>query len=141
MLTHAPPHTHETAPFDAPTEDLIVDAVALLDHRTRERLKEPRMCRRGPHLAFQDGDDALLLELDAKITHVGRGLTAHVRLEDPRVSRDHAIIVRHGRFARLLDNRSTAGTYLNGRRVIATNLTHGDVVRFGPVAAQYLEVD
>jgi FHA domain len=141
MTTYAPSHTQQTAPLEAPTEDLTRDAVPLLDHRTRERLKEPRMCRRGPHLAFEDGDRTLLLALEAKITHIGRGLTAHVRFEDPRVSRDHAIIVRHGRFARLLDNRSANGTYLNGRRVLATNLAHGDVVRVGPVAAQYLEVD
>ena len=120
MTTHAPVHQHETAALEAQAEDLIFDVVPLLDHRTQERLKPSNMCRRGPHLAFQDGDEMLLLELEAKITHIGRGLTAHVRVEDPRVSRDHAIIVRHGRFARLLDNRSANGTFVNGRRVLAT---------------------
>ena len=141
MITQAPVHQFETAPLQAPTEDLILDVVPLLDHRTRERLKPSNLCRRGPHLAFQDGDEMLLLELEAKITHIGRGLTAHVRLEDPRVSRDHAIIVRHGRFARLLDNRSANGTYINGRRILATNLAYGDVVRVGPVVMQYFVLD
>src|SRR5581483_474082 len=141
ITTHAPAHHHETTLLDAPTEDLILDVVPLLDYRTRERLKPTRLCRRGPHLAFQDGDETLMLELEAKITHVGRGLTAHVRIEDPRVSRDHAIIVRHGRFARMLDNRSANGSYVNGRRVLAMNLAHGDVVRAGPVAMQYLVLD
>jgi hypothetical protein len=141
MITQAPDHLYETAPLEAPTEDLILDVVPLLDHRTRERLRPSNLCRRGPHLAFHDGQEMLLLELDAKITHVGRGLTAHVRIEDPRVSRDHAIIVRHGRFARLLDNRSANGTYVNGRRVLAHNLANGDVVRAGPVAMQYFELD
>src|SRR5581483_4002720 len=141
MITQAPVHQFETAPLQAPTEDLILYFVPLLDHRTRERLKPSNLCRRGPHLAFQDGDEMLLLELEAKITHIGRGLTAHVRLEDPRVSRDHAIIVRHGRFARLLDNRSANGTYINGRRILATNLAYGDVVRVGPVVMQYFVLD
>ncbi len=83
----------------------------------------------------------MMLELEAKVTHIGRGLTAHVRFEDQRVSRDHAIIVRHGRFARLLDNRSANGTYVNGRRVIVANLQDGDVLRLGPVVVQYVVAD
>ena len=141
MTTFAPPKQHDTAALEAPTDDLIVEAVPLLDHRTRAALTEPRMSRRGPHLAFEDGADTLLLSLDAKITHIGRGLTAHVRFEDQRVSRDHAILVRHGRFTRVLDNRSANGTYVNGRRVVTTNLQDGDVLRFGPVAVQYIERD
>jgi hypothetical protein len=141
MTTYAPPNQLETAQLETPPEDLILDAVPLLDHRTRDRLKSPRLARRGPHLAFRYGDHDVLLELETKITHIGRGLTAHVRIEDQRVSRDHAIIVRHGRFARLLDNRSANGSYVNGRRVIAANLSDGDVVRFGPVAITYVEVD
>jgi hypothetical protein len=141
MTTYAPPRTLETAPLDAPTDDLILDAIPLLDHRTQTRLTTPRLSPRGPHLALGSGGESLLLALEAKITHIGRGLTAHVRLEDQRVSRDHAIIVRHGRFARLLDNRSANGTYVNGRRVVVTNLADGDVIRVGPVAMQYVEVD
>jgi pSer/pThr/pTyr-binding forkhead associated (FHA) protein len=41
---------------------------------------------------------------------------------------------------RVLDNRSTAGTYVNGRRVIATNIQNGDVIRIGPVVMQYVEI-
>ena len=48
------------------------------------------------------------------------------------MSRTHAIIVLHGRFVRVLDNRSTAGTYVNGRRMVAGNIQHGDVIQVGP---------
>jgi len=67
-------------------------------------------------------------------------LNADLRFEDQRVSRTHAILVRHGRTIRLLDNRSAHGTFLNGRRVIAANIQNGDVIRFGPVVVQYVEV-
>jgi pSer/pThr/pTyr-binding forkhead associated (FHA) protein len=40
----------------------------------------------------------------------------------------------------VLDNRSTAGTYVNGRRVVASNINHGDVIRVGPVVMQYVEI-
>ncbi len=141
MTTYAAPIEQETAALDISSEDLIVETVPLLDNRTSDRLVTPRVARRGPHLALQHDGETWLVPLEAKITHIGRGLTAHIRFEDQRVSRDHAIIVRHGRFARVLDNRSAHGTYLNGRRVIATNVNDGDVLRFGPVPVQYVEVE
>ncbi len=78
--------------------------------------------------------------MTSNITHLGRGLTADLRFEDQRVSRTHAIIVRHGRFSRVLDNRSTGGTYVNGRRVVAGNIQNGDVIRMGPIVMQYVEI-
>jgi pSer/pThr/pTyr-binding forkhead associated (FHA) protein len=67
-------------------------------------------------------------------------VSCEVRIEEHRVSRSHAIVVRYGRYARVLDNRSANGTYVNGRRVVATNLSNGDVITVGPVVMQYLEV-
>ena len=87
----------------------------------------------------QDGAE-WLVPIDSKVTHIGRGLTSHVRLEEQRVSRSHAILVRHGHHTRLLDNRSANGTFVNGRRIIATNITDGDVIRIGPVVMTYLQV-
>jgi hypothetical protein len=137
----APAPDHPTEVLDAAPEALIADALPLLDTRAQSRLVSPRMARRGPHLAVQNGDFTQLLPLNQKLTHVGRGTSADVRIDQHQVSGDHAIIVRHGRYARLLDNRSSNGTFLNGLRIVATNLSHGDVVRFGPVAMQYLEID
>ena len=56
------------------------------------------------------------------------------------MSRTHALVVRHGRVVRVLDNRSTAGTYVNGRRVVATNIQNGDVIQMGPIVLQYVEI-
>jgi len=61
-------------------------------------------------------------------------------IEEQRVSRTHAILVRHGHHTRLLDNRSANGTFVNGRRIIATNITDGDLIRVGPVVMTYLQV-
>jgi hypothetical protein len=132
--------THETAPLQ-PCDERIIDALALLDHRTKRRAIPQRLARRGPHLALGDGAETLLLPLESKITHVGRGVASEVRFEDQRVSRSHAIIVRHGRYARVLDNRSANGTFVNGRQIVATNLRSGDVIGIGPVAMQYVEID
>ncbi len=119
----------------------ILDALPLLDHRTLKRTIEPGRAPRGHYLAMAEGEQLRLLPLEGTIIHIGRGTTSELRLEERRVSRSHAILVRHGRHVRVLDNRSSHGTFVNGRRIIATNLADGDVVRIGPVAMQYLIVD
>jgi hypothetical protein len=151
MTTQAPPHhldqattfpAHEqpTAAIEPGTGDAIVDSLPLLDHRSRSRAVNPRLAARGRYLALQDGKDTRLIRLESSITHLGRGLTSDLRFEHPHVSRTHALVVRHGRVVRVLDNRSTAGTYVNGRRVVATNIQNGDVIRVGPVVMQYVEI-
>ena len=132
---------------DESTEELrldvgepILDALPLLDHRTRAQAIQPRLAPRGHYVEFQDGDEVAYVPLEQRITHIGRGFTADLRLEQSHVSVSHAILVRHGRFMRVLDNRSSNGTFVNGRRVIATNLRDGDVLRVGPVVMRYVVV-
>ena len=151
MTTQAPPHhldrattlpTHEqpTATIEHSTDDAILDSLPLLDHRSRSRAISPRLAARGRYLALQDGKETRLIRLETNITHLGRGLTSDLRFEHQHVSRTHALVVRHGRVVRVLDNRSTAGTFVNGRRVVATNIQNGDVIRVGPVVLQYVEI-
>jgi FHA domain len=139
-LTTAPPREQLTAPIDAGEAEPILDALALLDNRTRQRAIRRRLAPFGHYLAFADHGEEWLVPIEAKVTHVGRGLTSHVRIEEQRVSRSHAILVRHGHATRLLDNRSANGTFVNGRRIVATNIADGDVIRIGPVVMTYLQV-
>jgi len=132
--------TLQTVPLEPSADGRLANSLMRLDHRTRSRAVPQRLARRGPHLAVGAGPDTRLIPLEEKITHIGRGLTADIRIEDQGVSRTHAIIVRHGRHARILDNRSSNGTLLNGRRVVATNLHNGDMLWIGPIALQYVEV-
>jgi hypothetical protein len=138
--TRTPALIAPTVPLVAPDQDPILDSFRLLDYRARRRAVSDGLAPAGNYLAFQDGEESRLLRLESTITHLGRSLTSDVRFEDQRVSRTHAIIARHGRSARVLDNRSANGTFLNGRRIVATSLAHGDVIRVGPIAMQYLEV-
>ncbi len=146
MTTHAPLISPEpaalqiTAPLDAGDAEPILDALPLLDHRTRQRAVGRRLAPFGHYLAFAQDGAEWLVPIDSKVTHIGRGLTAHVRIEEQRVSRSHAILVRHGHHTRLLDNRSANGTFVNGRRVLATDISDGDVIRVGPVVMTYLQV-
>jgi pSer/pThr/pTyr-binding forkhead associated (FHA) protein len=78
--------------------------------------------------------------LEHGVTHVGRGLSADIRLEEQHVSRRHALIIRAGDGAVLLDDRSAAGTFLNGHRVERAELREGDTIALGPVTLRYVEV-
>src|SRR6476646_11120718 len=66
------------------------------------------------YLLAEDGEAFVLEEA---VTHVGRGMTADVRLDDHTVSSRHAIIVVRVTGLWILDDRSTNGTIVNGRRV------------------------
>jgi len=63
---------------------------------------------------------------------VGRGSGAHLRLDDPGLSREHARILREpsGRHA-VVDLGSTNGTFLNGVRVERAALGEGDRIQMG----------
>jgi hypothetical protein len=119
----------------------VVDSFSLLDHRTRSRAVSPELAPPGRYLTVEDGDEVRLIRLDQPITHIGRGLAADVRIEDNHVSRRHAIIAHRGDGARLLDDRSANGTYVNGRAVTIAYLSDGDVLRVGRVAFRYVEID
>jgi FHA domain len=134
------PREQETAPLEAGATAPIVDSLALLDHRTRSRAIARRLAPFGHYLAFADNGTDWLVPLEEKVVHIGRGLTSDVRIEEQRVSRSHAILVRHGHHTRLLDNRSANGTYVNGRQIIATNVADGDVIRIGAVVMTYVQV-
>ncbi len=130
-----------TSPLGPVGAELELDALPLLDHRQRVQTIPPEHAIRGHYLALDDGDETRLLRVENDITHLGRAAAADVRLEDHRVSRDHAILVRHGRHLRILDNRSANGTFVNRRQIIATNLIPGDMIELGPVRLRFVEVE
>lgn len=137
----APTPERPTGPLPPAAAEQVLDALPLLDHTIRRRTRSTMLMPRGNYLAMQDRDETRLLRLDHNITHIGRGTEADIRLDEHRVSRSHAVLVRHGRHFRVLDNRSSNGTFVNGRRISATNLEHGDEILVGPVGMQYLVVE
>ena len=106
-----------------------------------------------PHGEDHRGDPGLQLDpghylvcgseafaLTADVTHVGRGMIADVRLDDHTVSARHAIVVARAERLRILDDRSTNGTVVNGRRIDEAELHDGDVVVLGRVVLTYRDV-
>jgi predicted component of type VI protein secretion system len=84
------------------------------------------------------GDHAFALT--AEVVHIGRGITADIWLDDHTVSARHAIVVARADRLRILDDRSTNGTIVNGRAVDQAELNDGDVIVLGQVVLTYAEV-
>lgn len=70
---------------------------------------------------------------DREIIKIGRLQSAHLKLEDPKVSRIHAVIEvsSDGQELAIIDMGSSDGTFVNGERISKERLKHGDEVRLG----------
>jgi len=144
QLPHGPQGTPQSS--DRPTlgldsqHPLGSDPFSLLDHRTKGQTIRRELAPPGRYLEVEHADDVRLIPLERPLIHVGRGLTSDVRLEDLHVSRRHAIIAQRGDGVRVLDDRSSTGTFVNGREVTAAYLSDGDVLRFGRVVLRFVEI-
>ncbi len=57
---------------------------------------------------------------------IGRSSSADLHIDSSQVSREHAVITRHGRKYRVRDQGSTNGTFLNGEQIEEATLNDGD---------------
>jgi predicted RNA-binding Zn-ribbon protein involved in translation (DUF1610 family) len=85
----------------------------------------------GDYLAFEDDERVQVVALQDGWTRIGRSLSAHVRFDDPTVSRRHALVYRDDSGARILDDRSLNGVFRNGARVDLEELRDGDEICIG----------
>ncbi len=84
--------------------------------------------------------DETLVPIMGTVTRLGRSLNADVEIDEPSVSRRHALIVREDGQTYLLDDGSRNGTWHNGIRVDRALLRDGDDVSLGVAQLRYVEV-
>jgi predicted nucleic acid-binding Zn-ribbon protein len=94
----------------------------------------------GEYLAFEVDDHVRVVPLQDGWTRIGRSLSAHIRFDDPTVSRRHALMHRDRSGARVLDDRSLNGVFLNGQRVDWRELEDGDEVAIGAFRLYFMRV-
>ncbi len=94
----------------------------------REMLPRP-----GRYLAWREEDgDIQIQPIEQGWTRIGRSAAADIRLDDPSVSRRHALIVSElPDSLRILDDRSLNGVFLNGEIVDWARVEDGDEVAVG----------
>jgi FHA domain len=93
------------------------------------------------HLVCRADDGEVLdFEIGRGWTRIGRSITADLQLDDPSVSRRHALIVSEpGEALRVLDDRSLNGVFVNGAEVEWGRLADGDELVIGRYCLVALE--
>jgi DNA-directed RNA polymerase subunit RPC12/RpoP len=91
-----------------------------------------RLSGSGYHLAMRERGRVETFALREGWTRIGRCSMAEICLDDPSVSRRHAIVnSKEGRNPRVLDDRSLNGISVNGRNVDVAELEPGDELTIG----------
>jgi DNA-directed RNA polymerase subunit RPC12/RpoP len=111
--------------LEGPTEHEVAEPPDWLEE-AREALVRP-----GDYLAFENAKRVRVVPLQEGWTRIGRSLSAHIRFDDPTVSRRHALVYRDDDGARILDDRSLNGVFRNGQRIELAELEDGDEIDVG----------
>jgi hypothetical protein len=108
----------------------IAETVATPDWLPLARSKLPRP---GRYLACREPDGEIeTFPLERGWTRIGRSANADIQLDDPSVSRRHALIVSEPPSSlRVLDDRSLNGLLLNGEEIDWGRLEDGDELKIG----------
>ncbi len=86
----------------------------------------------GRYLACREDGEIEVFAVEQGWTRIGRSAAADIRLDDPSVSRRHALIVSElPDSLRVLDDRSLNGVFLNGEIVDWGRLADGDELAIG----------
>lgn len=101
----------------------------------RDGLAEP-----GRYLIFHDSGEVRAVAMPGDTMRIGRSLSAHLRFEDPTVSRRHAVLVTESEGVRLLDDRSLNGVFVNGERTVSRVLADGDEIVIGRYRLRFADL-
>jgi pSer/pThr/pTyr-binding forkhead associated (FHA) protein len=126
-----------------PTTDGITERLLpseCVDELSGRRGDEAEPLQPGRYIEVQGAERVQTIPLGSDTVHIGRGISADVRLDESSVSRRHAILVPSEGGVRILDDRSSNGTLVNGVRVQQADLSSGDVVTLGRVLLRYIEI-
>ena len=121
--------------FKRPAPDVPSDSDSDELEAAREALDEP-----GRYLIFHDAGSVRAVAMPGSSMRIGRSLSAHLRFEDPTVSRRHAVLVTEEEGVRLLDDRSLNGVFVNGERIVSQMLADGDEVVIGRYRLRYADL-
>ena len=84
-----------------------------------------------PTLRFSDTGGEHRFEICGELTTIGRAADQDLVLTQAFASRRHAQITWHNGECELIDQNSSHGTYVNGKRVGRVKLHSGDTLQFG----------
>ncbi len=80
---------------------------------------------------FHNGQLVRETQLSQGVIKIGKVPSAHLKIDDEKVSRMHAIIEVLGNEVSVIDLGSTGGTFVNGQKVNKAKLQSGDAITVG----------
>src|SRR3954451_17905969 len=102
---------------------------------------ETMMGAANPSLLFVQGTEQRKIQVQKIPFSIGRKTEKDLVVADPRVSRDHALIVRENDGFYLVDQGRRHGTFGNGERVERRRLKKNDKLEFGVRGEAYTIFD
>jgi len=87
-------------------------------------------------VALSGQHEGRVFEIDDSLT-IGRNPDSAIRLDDPQVSRRHAVIERIPDGTYVRDLGSGNGTFVGGRRILEARLSDGDVIAVGSAQLRF----
>ncbi len=117
-------HSETTAEFEIAVEKPPSDWLAAM---------RAKLTPGSRHLVCRDRDGEVLdFEIGDGWSRIGRSIAADVQLDDPSVSRRHALVVSEaGEPLRVLDDRSLNGVFIDGDEVEWGKLSDGSELAIG----------
>ncbi len=89
---------------------------------------------------LRNGELLSVEKFEQETIKIGRLSSAHLRLDDEKVSRIHAVVeVSDGGEVSVIDMGSTEGTFVNGEKVNKAVLHPGDEMRIGDTSLVFVE--
>jgi predicted RNA-binding Zn-ribbon protein involved in translation (DUF1610 family) len=132
IFTSLQEHGSPTVEFAIPREPVPPGWLA----EAHSRLSGP-----GYRLVMRNRGDIHTFALGEGWSRIGRCTTAEICLDDPSVSRRHAVICAEaGQNPRVLDDRSLNGILVNGHKVEVAELEPGDELTIGRYRLYLLHV-
>jgi pSer/pThr/pTyr-binding forkhead associated (FHA) protein len=133
-----------TTHIDATAVRVAINADSFATRESRDPIADQvrASTSRAAVLVVFDGRDHFVHDLTDGSHRIGRSITADIQLEDPMVSRKHAMIERSGTSIRVLDDRSLNGVRVNGQPIdMQRALVDGDEVQIGDFVLRLLVND
>jgi predicted RNA-binding Zn-ribbon protein involved in translation (DUF1610 family) len=121
----------------------VVEPVGRQDEDDPDWLDEARdaLVAAGDYLAYEDEVRVRVVSLDEGWTRIGRSMSAHIRFDDPTVSRRHALLHREEGVVRILDDRSLNGVFVNGERIEMRELEDADTLLIGRYQLHFIRLE
>jgi pSer/pThr/pTyr-binding forkhead associated (FHA) protein len=87
----------------------------------------------GDYVVYREDDGGVFVKrIERGWTRIGRSEVADICLDDPTVSRRHALLIDEpGKQLRVLDDRSLNGVFLNGVEIELHSVRDGDELSIG----------